>query len=101
MSASYTAFSSPTLRKMTHSLVTVGTTAVNVLTPPVLPERRIIVVIQNQSPTANIKVIFNDTGTEGVLLAPYGSFTLENYAGTVRCISSAAGTPVHIAHGSV
>lgn len=101
MSASHNSFSSPTIRRMVHSVVTVDTTPVNVLTPPVLPERRVIVIIQNQSSTATIEVIFNATGDEGIMLAPLGSFTLDNYAGTVRVVSSAAGTPVHIAYGSV
>jgi hypothetical protein len=86
---------------MVHANATVGLDAVNVLTPPTLPERRVIVIIQNQSSTANIQVIFNSTGDNGVILAPLGSFTLENYAGTVRVIATAVGTPVHIAYGSV
>lgn len=101
MSASYNSFSTPTIRRMIHSVETVGLTATEILTPPVLPERRVLVVIQNQSTTANIQVIFNSTGSNGITLAPLGSFAIENYAGTVRCISSAAGTPVHIAYASV
>lgn len=101
MSASYNSFSSPTIRRMVHTNATVGLSAVEVLTPPTLPERRVIVIIQNQSATANIKVIFNSAGVDGILLAPYGSFSLENYAGTVRVIATAVGTPVHIAYGSV
>lgn len=101
MSASYNSFSTPTIRRMVHANATVGLDAVNVLTPPTLPERRVIVIIQNQSSTANIQVIFNSTGDNGVILAPLGSFTLENYAGTVRVIATAVGTPVHIAYGSV
>lgn len=101
MSASYNSFSTPTIRRMVHANATVGLTAVEVLTPPVLPERRVIVIIQNQSSTANIKVIFNSTGTDGILLAPLGSFSLDNYAGVVRVVATAAGTPVHIAYGSV
>lgn len=101
MSASNTQFSTPTLRRMVHTNATVGLTAVEVLTPPVLPERRVIVIIQNQSSTANIKVIFNSAGNDGILLAPLGSFSLDNYAGTVRVIATAVGTPVHIAYGSV
>ncbi len=101
MSASYNAFSTPTLRRMVHANATIGLTPVEVLTPPTLPERRVIVIIQNQSSTANIKVIFNSAGTDGIILAPLGSFSLDNYAGTVRVVATAVGTPVHIAYGSV
>lgn len=101
MSSSYNSFSGPTIRRMVHTNATVGLTAVEVLAPPTLPERRILVIVQNQSATANIKVIFNSAGVDGVLLAPYGSFSIDNYAGTVRVIATAVGTPVHIAYASV
>lgn len=101
MSASFNNFSSPAIRKCIHADVTVGTTYSTVLTPPTLPSRRILVMIQNKSATAVIEVVFDDTATEGIEVQPYQSISLENYNGTIRVKSSVASTKVHIAYAGV
>jgi len=101
MSSSYISFSTPAIRKMSHSDVTVNTTSSVILNPPLQPERRVVVIIQNKSSTAKIQVILNTSGDVGLLLSPLTSITLDNYNGTVRCISDTSSTLVHIAYGSV
>jgi uncharacterized protein (DUF111 family) len=101
MSSSYVSFSSPAIRKCTHANTTVGTTFTTLLTPPTLPTRRILVIIQNQSATAVIEVVFDDTATVGIQVQPYQSISLENYNGTIRVKSTAAGTIVHCATANI
>lgn len=101
MSASFTNFSTPAIKKCVHTNTTVGTSFVTLITPPVLPSRRILVVVQNQSATAVIEVVFDDTATVGIQVQPYQSISLENYNGTVRVKSTAAGTVVHTVTASV
>jgi len=101
MSSSYVSFSTPAIRKCVHANITVGTSFVTALTPPAVPSRRILVIIQNQSATAVIEVVFDDTATVGIQVQPYQSISLDNYNGTVRVKSTAAGTTVHVAHAGV
>ena len=101
MSLSYTAFSTPALRKMSHSDYTCTTSFVEVLAPRVLPERRVIVAIQNKSTTAILEVIFNTTGSAGLLIPPSQTISLENYNGAVQLKSDTASSIAHIAIGSV
>lgn len=101
MSSSYVSFSTPAIRKCVHADVTVGTSYSTVLTPPAVPSRRIIVIIQNKSATAVIEVVFDETATVGIQVQPYQSISLDNYNGTVRVKATAAGTIVHVAHAGV
>lgn len=101
MSLSYTAFSTPALRKMSHSDITMTTSFAQVLGPRVLPERRVVVAIQNKSATAVLEVIFDTTGSAGLLIPPNQTISLENYNGTVRLKSDTAGSIAHLAVGSV
>lgn len=102
MSLSYTAFSTPALRKLTHLAdYTCTTSYVEVLSARTLPERRIVVLIQNKSTTANLEIVFAETGTAGILLGPLQTFSIENYNGVVRLKSDTAGSIAHIAYGSV
>ena len=101
MSSSYVSFSTPALRRVTHADSTIGTAYTTILTPPTLPSRRIIVIIQNKSTTANIEVVFDDTATAGILVAPLGSLSLDNYNGTVRVRATSPSTLIHLAHASV
>lgn len=91
-------FSSPLIRGFTHSLATVGTSASTILAIAATPERRVSVIIQNQHATAVIEVILASTGSDGLLVQPNESISLDNYNGIVRCISDTAATPVHIAY---
>lgn len=101
MSSSYIQFSTPALRKLVHSNQTIGTTIATLLTPPVAPERRVVVIVQNKSSTAKIEIICDSTSTSGLAVYPLSSISIDNYNGTVRCVSDSPNTLVHIAYGSV
>lgn len=101
MSLSYTAFSTPALRKMSHQDYTCTTSFATVLNARVLPQRRVIVAIQNKSGTAILEVIFDTTGSAGLLIPPNQTISLENYNGSVLLKSDTAGSIAHIAVGSV
>ena len=92
--------SSPFLRAFTHNDVSVGTTPAIWLDAAVSPERRIIVIVQNQSTSASIEVIFNSAGNQGLYVPPLGNISIDNYTGIVRIFASAAATPVHIAYAT-
>lgn len=93
-------FSSPLLRSFTHSQASVGTSASTILAVATTPERRVSVIVQNQHATAVIKVILASTGSDGLLIQPNQSISLDNYNGIIRCISDTASTPVHIAYAT-
>lgn len=93
-------FSSPLIRGFNHSLATVGTSISTILDVATTPERRVSVIIQNQHATAVIEVILAETGSDGLLVQPNESISLDNYNGIVRCISDTASTPVHIAYAT-
>ena len=93
-------FSSPLIRRFTHTDVTVGTSAFSALAVAVTPERRVIVIVQNKSTSASIQVTLSDTGTSGIFVPPLGNISIDNYNGEVRVIASAAATPVHIAYAT-
>lgn len=95
-------FSSPFTHSFTHTDVTVGITATQILAQTTNSwDKRVMLIIQNQSPTAVIEVIFSDTGAVGLSIQPNQSIAIENYQGAVRAISTAAATPVHIAFALV
>ena len=94
--------SSPFLKSISHSDVTVGLTKSQILTAPTEPNaKRIVVIVQNKSSTANIQVIGNATDTVGILIAPLSTISLDNYNGELYAIATAASTTVHIAISSV
>lgn len=96
------AFSSPFTRNFTHSDVTVGTAASQILAPISSPsQRRVMLIVQNKHSTATIQVIFSSSGSSGILLMPQQSLSIENYNGAVQAIASAAATPVHLAYSLV
>lgn len=66
-----------------------------------IPVKRIALVVQNQSSTANVYAIFNSTDTNGILIPPLGSFIVDNYNGQLYAKASAAGTVVHTAEAKV
>lgn len=92
------AFSTPFTKSFSHSDVTVGTTASEILAPTTNSfDKRVMLVVQNKSDTAIVQVIFSTSGSVGLELQPNQSCTLENYNGAVRAISDTASTTVHIA----
>jgi len=92
--------SSPFIRSFIHTDYTVGTSVGTTLAAATTPERRTVVIIQNQSTTASIEVILAGSGSAGIYVAPLGSLTIDNYLGVVRMSASAAATPVHIAYAT-
>lgn len=101
MSTSYTSFSTPALRRLSHSNVTLTLSYQTVISPRVLPERRVVIAIQNRSTTAFVEAVFNDTDASGILIGPRETFSIENFNGTVRLKSDTNGSIAHIAIGSV
>jgi len=94
--------STPFLKGISHSDVTIGTTKTLILAAPTeVYVKRIVVIVQNKSSTANVQLIGNATDTTGLLISPLSSITLDNYNGSLYALSSAAGTIVHIATSSV
>lgn len=97
------AFSTPFIRSLTHSEATVSSAAVTeILAATTAADRRIIVFIQNKSTSANLFVIYNATGTAGILVPPLSNTSIENYTGPVRVTTdSATASTVHLAVASV
>jgi len=94
--------SSPFLRSISHSDVTVGITKSQIVVPSTnISDKRVAVIIQNKSSTATIQVIGNATDSVGIAIAPLSTITLDNYNGALYAVSTAAGTTVHIAISSV
>ena len=92
------AFSTPFTKSFSHSDVTVGTSASEILPATTNSfDKRVMLVVQNKSDTAIVQVIFATSGSVGLELQPNQSATLENYNGAVRAISDTASTTVHIA----
>jgi len=97
---SHISLSSPFIKSFIHADYTAGTSAGQALAPASAGERRIIIIIQNQSTTATLKVMLSLTGTAGISIAPLGTFTIDNYNGSVRVSASAASTPYHFAYAT-
>lgn len=77
------------------------TSFAQILGPRVLPERRVVVVIQNKSATATLEVIFDTTGSTGLFIPPNQTISVENYNGSVLLRSDSSGSIAHLAVGSV
>ena len=101
MPSSHIKFSSPAIRRCHHADVTVNGTLSTILTPPIAPSRRILVIVQNKSATDVVEVIFSDTDTQGILIQPYQSISMDYYNGTVTAKSNGTSTLVHIAYAQV
>jgi uncharacterized protein (DUF111 family) len=91
-------YSGPFIKGFTHEDFTAGTIAATVLPTAPSPMRRVSVIVQNNSSTANITVIFASTGSSGLLVLPNTFIQIDNYNGPVRLKATAADTPVHIAY---
>lgn len=93
-------FSTPFTKNFNHQNHSVGTAKVQLranILPSASYNKRVVVVVQNQSSTAKVQVIFNDTDTVGIILFPEQSISIENYNGFVYAVSDTAATPVHTA----
>lgn len=93
-------FSSPFLRGFTHATITVGTAASTALDAAITPQRRVSVIVQNQHASAVVTVRFSESGSEGFQVKAGESISLDNYNGHIRCSSTVADTPVHIAYAT-
>ncbi|CAK0767173.1 hypothetical protein CCP3SC1AL1_400008 [Gammaproteobacteria bacterium] len=103
--ASNIAISSPFLKSFVHADVTVGT-AKQALLAPITDSymKRIVVIVQNTSDTANVQVWGDSLGassTNGIVVFPKSSLVLDNYNGGLWSKSSIAGTSVHVAYSAV
>jgi hypothetical protein len=91
--------SSPFLRKFIHADVAVSDDYITILDYPTIPEKRIVVILQNKGAnTANI--VLNTDGTQGLNLLAQSSISIDNYNGVVRAYSD-AGTVIHVAYSVV
>lgn len=99
--------STPFLKKFVHADVTVGTSKQALLAAPTdVGEKRIVVIIQNSSSTANNNIqVWGDSAagssTNGIIIAPMSNLILDNYNGGLWCKANTAGTSVHIAYSAV
>jgi len=94
-------YQGPFIKSYTHSDLTTSATANTATTIlPIAPvgTRRVQVLIQNQSTSNSIEVIFNETGTAGLILPPQGNIGVDNYNGAVRVISPNISVPIHLAY---
>lgn len=89
--------SSPLIKSFTHATTSVGTSATSLLSAAAAGERRTYLIVQNQSGANTVTLIFNASGTDGVVLQPSTLFSIENYNGPLRAIASGASTNVHVA----
>jgi hypothetical protein len=97
------AFSTPFIRSLTHTESSVSNAAVTeILAATSATEKRLIVFIQNKSTSANLFVIYNSTGTAGILVPPLSNTSIENYTGPVRVTTdSGTASTVHLAVASI
>jgi hypothetical protein len=97
------AFSTPFIRSLTHTESSVSSAAVTeILAATSATQKRLIVFIQNKSTSANLFVIYNASGTAGILVPPLSNTSIENYTGPVRVTTdSATASTVHLAVASI
>jgi hypothetical protein len=97
------AFSTPFIRSLTHTESSVSNAAVTeILAATSATEKRLIVFIQNKSTSANLFVIYNATGSAGILVPPLSNTSIENYTGPVRVTTdSGTASTVHLAVASI
>ena len=91
------AFAGPFLKGFTHQNYTATVTPTTVISTADAGTRRAGVIIQNQSATVAVGVIFADTGSTGVIIYPQQTLTIDNYNGPIRLVSSTGSQTVHIA----
>ena len=94
-------FAGPFIKEFVHTNdTTSGTanTAKTVLAIAPTGTRRAQVLVQNKSASASIEVVFNETGSAGLILPPLGSIGMTNYNGAIRVVSATTSVPVHIAY---
>jgi hypothetical protein len=90
-------FTGPFLKGFVHTNYNATVTPTTVISTADAGTRRASVIIQNQSTTANIQVILSDTGSSGIIISALGTFTIDNYNGPIRLVSSAGTVVTHIA----
>lgn len=94
-------YQGPFVKSYTHSDLTTSATAntaTTILPIATVGTRRVQVLIQNQSTSASVEVIFNENGTAGLVLPPQGNIGVDNYNGAVRVISASTAVPLHLAY---
>lgn len=91
--------SSPFLRKFIHNDVSVSDEYITILDYPTIPEKRIVVILQNKGANTAV-IVLNTEGEQGLNLLPQSSISIDNYNGVVRAYSD-AGTTIHVAYSVV
>lgn len=94
--------SSPFFSKLTHQDATIGTAVSSVLTAVKPGEKRILLVVQNQSANVITVILNGDVAvTSGITVQPDQLVSFDNYSGPVRIKADGAGSLVHVAHANV
>jgi hypothetical protein len=100
---SHVKFSSPFIKRLNQSNISVtassGATAQTILAQAEAQERRPVVIVQNQSSTATVYIILNETATVGLLVPPLASVSFDNYNGIIKAYASAT-SAVHLAYAN-
>jgi hypothetical protein len=90
-------FTGPFLKGFVHTNYTATTTPTTFVAISPVGTRRASVIIQNQSTSLTIQVILSDAGSAGIIVAALGTFTIDNYNGPIRLVSSTGTVTTHIA----
>lgn len=93
-------FSAPFTRSFIHSDYTATSLATIILPAAQVPEKRVVVIVQNKSTTEFIQVILNPTDSVGITIPPLGNISLDNYNGPVAVVCGFEAT-VHLAYATV
>jgi len=93
--------STPFLKSYTTVDNIVGTSISQVLTPADVGVKRIVVIVQNTSTTANVQLMGNSTDTNGIYIYPQSTVSLDNYNGGLWAKAGSAGVSVHISVAQV
>ena len=93
--------SSPFLKSFSTVDTNVTTTKIQILAPADAGSKRIVVLVQNTDPTANIQVMGNATDTAGIAVYSKSTISFDNYNGGLWAFSNASTCSVHISVSTV
>ena len=94
---SHIKISSPFLREFIHSNVTITDTKSIILGKANVPQRRMVVIVQNQS-SSDIYVTFSENDLDGIKIPASGNITLDNYNGAIQAVCPTGSAVVHVAY---
>ena len=96
-------FSAPFIKGLKQ--LNISVTAVNAVSPTLLidkalpHERRVIVIVQNQSTTNYIYLLLDTGNSVGLIIPPLGNISFDNYNGLITAYASSASI-AHVAYGT-